>query len=555
MSDFMPFCPPVLPSPEALRRRKPGLTESSQQLRLRQKSVVSPAAGGRRRRSLGVVGVAAMALALAMGLRAAAPAAEPTNAPVRPVSLQECFALALSNNLDLQIERINPLLAGYDLEIARAGYDPLFTLAGDHSYTVQGAGLDENNRPYPASRSDANNLSSGLSGQGPMGLSYKLSGQVDQTYGTDFQRIPFDTSSGSVGFTLTQPLLKNFLIDSTRYNILVARNRLKASELGLEAQVISVITAIELAYYELIAATEYLRVQEEALRLAQRLYRENQLRVQIGSLARLDEKQAEAQMAASQADVSSARRALSTAQNNLKNLITDSYRALHPVSLQPTEKLLVLPQAVDLQESWNIGLAQRPDLRQARLDLERQGITVNYYKNQRLPEVNLVGGYGHNASGALLHEFGDAFNDFANGSKPFWSAGGVFSIPLSNKAARERYRQGKATAQQLLLSLKKQEQSVLIEIDDAVNQLRTSLDRVESTRQARLYAEQALDAEQKRLETGASTTFVVLRLQRDLTSARSEEIRARSDYNKAQATLRQAEGTTLQQKQISIQIR
>jgi outer membrane protein len=479
-------------------------------------------------------------------------AAEQTNGVFRPITLQECISLALSNNLDLQIDRINPQLARYDLEIARAGYDPVFNFSGDHTYQVTGAGLDQNNHLTLPSRTDIDNFGSGFSGVGPMGLSYDLSGKVNED--TRFLgAATSESAGGTVGVNLTQPLLRNFLIDSTRYNIRAARKSLEISEVTLEGQVIAVLTTTEQAYYELIAAREFVKVQEDAVRLAKRLFDENKKRVQIGTLARLDEKQAESQWASSQADLSSARRALDTAQNNLKRLITDNYRPLHEVRLEPTQKLLVLPQALDLQESWRTGLAQRPDLRQARLDLERQGITVKYYKNQVLPALNVVGSYGHGASGAFTRQFSDAFNDFRTGDKPFWSVGGTFSVPISNKAARDRYRQGKVTVDQLLLTLKRQEEVALVEIDEAVNQVRTSLDRVESTRQASLYAEQALNAEQKKLESGASTSFVVLQLQRNLTSARSEELRALTDYNKAQATLRQAEGTTLQQNQISLQ--
>ena len=291
------------------------------------------------------------------------------------------------------------------------------------------------------------------------------------------------------------------------------------------------------------------------MQLAERLFSENKKRVEIGTLARLDEKQSESQVAASQADLATAQRSLATAQNTLKRLITASYRVLHDARLDPTETLDAMPQPIDLQESWGKGMSQRPDLLQARLDLERQGITVKYNKNQMLPELDIIGGYGHGASGGNVREFNDAFNDFRTGQKPFWTVGGSFSIPLSNKAARNRYKQSKLTADQLVLQLKKLEESVLVQIDETVNQVRTSLDRVDSTRKARIYAEDALDAEQKKLASGKSTSFVVLQLQRDLTSARSQEIRALADYNQALSRLALEEGTTLERKKIRVDVK
>ena len=111
--------------------------------------------------------------------------------------------------------------------------------------------------------------------------------------------MPFDTSSGSASISLTQPLLKNFWIDQTRFNIKVAKNRIKYSELGLKQTIMSIVTTVEQAYYDLIYARENVTVQEKAVELATQLVVENKKRVEVGSLAPLDEKQAEAQAASS----------------------------------------------------------------------------------------------------------------------------------------------------------------------------------------------------------------------------------------------------------------
>ena len=111
-----------------------------------------------------------------------------------------------------------------------------------------------------------------------------------------------------------------------------------------------------------------------------------------------------------------------------------------------------------------------------------------------------------------------------------------------------------AWEKQILLTLKKLEQSILTEIDNGVIAARASHERVGSTREARLYAEAALDAERKKMENGKSTSFVVLQLQKDLTAARSEEIRALADYNKALADLARGEGTTFERRAINLQI-
>ena len=150
---------------------------------------------------------------------------------------------------------------------------------------------------------------------------------------------PFDTASGSASISLTQPLLKNFWIDQTRFNIKVAKNRVKYTDLGLKQTIMTIVTTVEQAYYDLIYARENVTVQEKAVELATQLVVENKKRVEVGALAPLDQKQAEAQAASSRATLIAAKGTLVTQQNTVKQLITDDYAAMEPVELQPTAPL------------------------------------------------------------------------------------------------------------------------------------------------------------------------------------------------------------------------
>src|SRR5262249_4704881 len=135
-----------------------------------------------------------------------------------------------------------------------------------------------------------------------------------------------------------------------------------------------------------------------------------------------------------------------------------------------------------------------------------------------------------------------------------YSYGASISVPLSNAKARASYKQSKLSVQQALLTLKQFEQNVLIEIDDAIKQAQSDYQSVQATRAAREYSEAALDAEQKKLQSGKSTSFVVLQLQRDLTAARSAEITALASYNKSLAALAQQEGSTLDRRGITVKV-
>jgi outer membrane protein len=126
---------------------------------------------------------------------------------------------------------------------------------------------------------------------------------------------------------------------------------------------------------------------------------------------------------------------------------------------------------------------------------------------------------------------------------------------LTQTSARNNYKSAKATREQISLTLKQLEQNVMIQIENAIAVANTAFQRVSATREARVYAEAALAAEQKKLESGKSTSFVVLQLTRDLTTARSAEIRALADYNIAVAQIALNEGSTLERRHVNIQWR
>ena len=195
-------------------------------------------------------------------------------------------------------------------------------------------------------------------------------------------------------------------------------------------------------------------------------------------------------------------------------------------------------------------MTERPDLLQAQLNVEKQGIQLKFDRNQLFPELNLTGTYGYNGAGT---EFSDAFNQFNEGNRPFYSYGAQMSVPLSNIGARNTYKSDKVTLQQVVLQLKQYEQNVLVEIDNAVKQAQSNYQSVEATKQARIYAEAALDAEEKTYAVGKATTFEVLQYQNNLTAARSQEIRALANYNEALANLAAQEGSTIERHNINIE--
>ncbi len=502
------------------------------------------------------------AILLGTGLVIGLNAQERSSQTLKPMSLNDCIQMALEQNLTLQVERINPDIAQSNLKIAYAGWDPSFSTSYNHSFRQQPGNVDEFNRTIPGTSSETDVISSGINGSLPTGLGYSIQGNVSDTmFESSFidpvTGLPIsvgsENSNGSISVNMSQPLLRGLLVDNTRLNIKLSKNDLKFSELGLIWQIMNVVSQVEQAYYDLIAADENVKVQQKAVQLAERLLTENRKRVEVGAMAPLDEKQAESQYASARASLLQTQGNLARSQNTLKNLLSNEYLVWQDQQIDTTEVLRALPIAFSRQDSWHKAMTLRPDLQQQRLNLQRQGILVKFNKNQVLPQLDVVGSFGYSAGGRGIGYSG-VLGQFERQENPQWSVGGRFSMPIGNRVARNNLKIARAREEQSVLNLKQFEQNVMVAVENAVTSAKINLQRVDATRQQREFAEAALEAEEKKLENGKSTSFFVLQLQRDLTQARSQEIQALTDYNKSVSSLSLLEGGILQSQEISLEV-
>lgn len=475
---------------------------------------------------------------------------------MKPVSIDACIQMALQKNLDIRIARYLPDLTGTDLKGAYGAYDPTFSADAGYNFNHSAGQQVAPGVFSTAQEQTTHSFAAGLNGLLPTGTRYNLRGNVIRNNGLR-DRGPFPGEYGyfdyfgGASISITQPLLKNFWTDSTRWTIQLGKKTLKQDQQSLRSQIITTATDVLIAYYNLAAAREDVGVQAKALELAERSLAENKKRVEVGAMAPLEEKQAAAEVASRKADLLSAQQSYNIAQNTLKRLLTDDFAAMEE-TLEPVEQLVPTPYPFNRQDSWHKGLTLRPDIIQSQLELEKQQITLRYRKNQLYPQLDFTASYGVSGRASrwggngTTGSSGDYFDQLGDRDNPNWGFGGLINIPLSNRSERYRYKASKLENERLLLRHKQLEQSIMVAIDNSILTAQSAFERVEATKQARIYAEQALDAEQKKLENGKSTSFVVLSLQSDLTQARSAELRTVADYYRALAVLHQDEGATLE---------
>jgi len=482
---------------------------------------------------------------------------EQTTNSVKSLTLQECFERALANNLDIKIERFNPSIAQWGIVHEQGVYDPVWQVQG--SYQANSQPLDpEQARELGVDTMDSREFDSGtsLGGRLPSGAQYQLAASDSRFAGTIVSNAVFN---GQVGITITQPLLKDFGFGVNSADIRIARKNRAISVENLSRQVINTISDVENAYYDLEFAIEDHKAKVEDFNGAKSLLEENRKRAAVGFMAPFEVTQAEAGVAEREDAVIIARRAVEEREIALKRLITQDVTEFDNVRLVPVDLPLARTVELDKVQSIRTALKERPDYRAAQADLERQHIIVQYTQNQLWPQVNLQGGYGFNGRSGIgvtnvpaAGSLGGLIDDLARAQHPYWTVGLVVSVPLGNRQAHSDYRSARLRAEQAVVNLKRLEQDIIAEVENAIGQVRASLDRLDATHGATRLAQASLKAEETKLRAGISTSFLVLQVRTQLADTRTAEIRARADYNKSLVDLARAEGTTLQKHNITL---
>jgi outer membrane protein TolC len=477
--------------------------------------------------------------------------AEPQRVEERVMNGDQLVQIALTNNLDIRISKIQPEVDQFTLNGLYGAYQPNLTMTADRSRATQAGGiftLGGLELPVPASTTKSDNYIPGLSGALPSGLTYNVTGplSLENVSGAPKQY------EAEPSISLDQPLLKNMWVNNAGYQITVAKNTLRTDQWSFRLQVMTVVFNVKTAYFKLIYASENVKVQQEALALKEETVNEDKQKVQLGAMRPLDERQAESEAASAQSDVQTALIALAQQENVMKGLLAQGLGGLNNFTIVPAEQLVAVPEHPTQQECWRVGLSERPEMVQAKLKIERQHVAIKYDFNQLFPQIDVTASYGRNATDPT---FDTALGAIKQGLNPNYSYGVVLTIPLGNSGARGTYRADRAALQSLLLQAKKEEWAIVTAIDNDIKSIEADLLKVDYTRQARIYAEEALAAGQAELKEGKRINFEVLQFQDNLTAARSAEISALSDYNTALEQLALDEGITLDRNHIDLRFR
>ncbi len=356
------------------------------------------------------------------------------------------------------------------------------------------------------------------------------------------------------GFTATisQQLANGFGFAVNRALIYVARNEEKIERASFRQQAMAALVSAQDAYWDLVADQGAVRSAEEALAVAQQLERESRKQLEIGTMAPLDVVSAQSQVASSQRDLIVAQTTVQNAELALKAMISKSLD--EPLASATIETLDPLPQPDDAQipdtdAAKAIAMQNRPELSIAEGNLKSEMDAMPFIRNALLPSVNV---FGLITTVGLYDVFGSSMVDAIHFKYPEVSFGLSVSFPIRNRQAQAdevRTRLELKEAQDTLVRSKSQ---VEVDVENAVIALKQSKAQVVAAQETVRLNQRRLDAERIKLNSGLSTSYNVILVQRDLFASQLADLQARDAFAKARVTLAQATGSVLESNHVTL---
>jgi outer membrane protein len=495
-------------------------------------------------------GLSQPGLAAAVEAQAAQAAAAPAG-PVRRISIDDAVKLALEQNLGIQIQRMDPQIQDLSIAQAKSFWAPSVssTIAKNNQTQAVTSALSGGHTSVLNSQFSG---SVGLSQTLPWGGAYTASWNSARLSSTNIFSNFSPQLSSTLNLQYQQPLLRNLSMDSIRQQVALSKKSRDLSDINLESVVTLTARNVRDAYWDLSYAINNLKAQQESLALSQQSLKDNQKRVEIGTMAPIDIVQAQAEVASNESGVIVAEASIRAAQDQLRALILDPGEAdFWDVTLEPTDEMPFNEQTIDVDAAVRNALDKRTDLRSAKNSLDQGDINIRYFNNQIKPDVNAqfgyittgVGGTALNVVNPLIptegglivpsRGFGSVLGDVFQSAYPNWTVGLQVAYPLGSSTAQANLARTKLQYQEAQVQMKNLQMQVVLQVRNAGRNVVTDEKVVQSARASRELQEKKLEAEQKKLAAGMSTSFFVFQAQRDLSAARVSEIQAISAYNKS----------------------
>lgn len=528
----------------------------------------------------------------------------------KPLTLREAITMALENNKDIEVTRQNVRSAEFDLQSARGFYEPRF--AGQTYYERAKLPVFS----FFGGGPDGSLTTSGIGGNLGITGNVKPGGgyfnfTTDSSRGTtnNLFSLVNPTYTQNIGIQYTQPLLRGRSFNQGKRNIEIAKRNLSLTDTQFRQRSIETITNVQRAYWDLTYALRNLQVQRDSVKDAKDQLEHNRRLVEEGQLAPIDIVAAETQVANFEQSVYDALNVVAQAENNLKNLIAQNKDdQLWRQSVTPVDPVDLTAPATTLPEALQAALENRPELELNQTQKDINLVNQRFYREQTKPQVDLIASYSINgAAGALTNSvnpfssnttptineiianintlsaqtnpplpqitplpvtptptlpdnltggFGAALGNLLANRYPTYRVGVQFDLPLfGNKTNKAQFGKSLVEAEQINTQRQQIEQNIQVDVRNALQFVRTAEARLRSAAISRENSVKQYESEQRKLNEGQSDIYKVLERQTALTTARSNELRAQTELNKAIADLQRATGNSLKANNVEARLR
>ena len=457
------------------------------------------------------------------------------------LTLEQCRALTLENNLDLKVQLINPAIAAEKVSQQEAQFEAAFysNLTFSKTDTPVASFLDE------ISGSQVDYTATGLGVQVPLRTGGTVTFDLaDSRAKTGSSWSVFDPSYGSdLSVSISQPLLRGAGKRANTYAIRIAEYDRHITDARTKLEVIRVIADVDRVYWRLYAAKRELDVRKKQYDLAEALYEQAGRFVAAGDKPQIE-------IIRTEAGVAQRLEAIILAENNVRDRERDLKRTLNKTGLDMQTPTVVIPATepdpvhyeLEKQQLVATAMDNRMEMLELELQIAEDAATVDYMRNQSLPLITMDYRYNVNGLGGTRDDSFDLLFD-----KRFEDhrAGLQLLVPLGNEAGKSQLRQAFYQRRQRLASRDSRQALIELEVLNAIDQLEANWQRVLASRQSSILDGRLFDAEKRQFELGLGTSTDVLQVQTNFAESQRAEILALAEYQIALVDLAYATGTLL----------
>jgi len=487
-----------------------------------------------------------------------------------PIGMNDLINMMLDKNLDIQSNRFTPRSSYYSSLVFYRALQPSIRFSFNRSQDSTKSSSQLNGVGQDVNSQLRHSWSAGFSQALKWGTSLSVDGTMNRLATSSNTSLFNPSYTSKVTYTVGQHLLRDRGELVTTRQILSSQNNQKISEINFEIQVVNLVVQAQKAYWDLFYNGQDLAVKQRSLELANQTLNENQMKVEIGTLAPIDVIQTKSDVATRQDAMVTATFSVTTAEDQIKKLVSaDKDPTMFLLKFAPKEQPR-RPETVtvpSLEEAVRVALENRPELRSAALDLKNKDIDEQYTKNQRLPVLDVTGTYNQNGIGGTAIQRGtvigsqgtvipgsvfDSFRQLFGYNYTGYSLGFSFNMPISNRAAIADHDRAVTEKQLSQAKMNATAQSIMLEVRNALTQVQQNRARIETAQTALDLEKQKLDAEQTKFNLGTSTLRFVLEEQRNLAQAETTQLQSLVNFSKSLIDLDKAMGMTLRNNNIEI---